>query len=80
MTRIRDLWILWILAFGWYISVGVIVSKYTEMQIKQECPGHRTAFEKYPLGAPLFSILSWPIGAPVVVVGGFFPAVCGRFD
>ncbi len=67
-----------IVLIAWYVATGFQVSAYAEQRVQQACPGHMTAWERYPGFVVPFEVAVWPVG----LVFSLFPngPVCDRFD
>lgn len=46
---------------GWYVSIGFQLSEYRHQRSLADCPGHRTAWQAYPVVVTTFSVALWPI-------------------
>jgi hypothetical protein len=70
--------ILRVLFITWYVATGLQVNAYCEQQAKDACPGHTTAWQRWPGIVTPVNAAAWPIALAFTIV----PAgpVCDRFD
>lgn len=86
MTPRRARLILATIVLMWYIGIGVSISEHSRLQVEADCPGHRTAWEAYPVFSPVFFTMVWPIAGIAEPFNWAWEAafglskVCGRFD
>lgn len=86
MSERRAKTVLLAIGTAWYVGIGVSISEHARMQVEADCPGHRTAWEAYPVVSPVFFTAAWPIAGIAEPLNWALEAafgsskVCDRFD